>query len=128
MTNETKNKISIQEEVADALIETEEIKSLKEDIANKELEIEENESFELSDDELDDEIDAIYDDVEIAGHKYSTSNALKQVDEVMYEQMRTEISDDMRENQAIELQDELEDMELELHDLLGDDIDEEEEE
>ena len=102
---------------------------MKEDIANKELEIEENESFELSDDELDDEIDAIYDDVEIAGHKYSTSHALKMVDEVMYEQMRTEISDTIREDQADELEEELEDMESELHDLLTEiGIDEEEDE
>lgn len=117
--NNAINNGSIQEEVADALIETEEIKSLKEDIANKELEIEENESMELDDDELDDELDAIYDDVEIAGVKYSTSRALKSVDEVMYEEMRTELSDLIREDRAIELQDELEMMEDELNDLLG---------
>jgi hypothetical protein len=122
-----KTKQTIQEEVADALIETEEIKSLREDIADKELEIEENEHFELDDAELDDEIDNIYDEVEVAGVKRNTSYVLKMIDETMYEQMRTELSDTIREDRAIELEDELEELESELQDLLGDDEEEEEE-
>jgi uncharacterized Zn finger protein (UPF0148 family) len=122
--NETEEQKMQREEqfktkLADAIIETEEIVNLRSEIEDKKQEIEDNEDWEMDQNDFDDELDAIYGDVEIAGQKYSTSNALFNVDEVMYDAMRSDMSDDLREQKAEELKDELEDMENTLNDLLG---------
>lgn len=119
-------KTNIQERVADALIETEEIKELKQEIKDKEIEIDDNEDWGLDDREFDYELDSIYPEVEIAGHKYSTSNALKNTDECMYDQMKMEMENQIREEKDEELQSELEELEELLEDLLDEQSEEEE--
>jgi len=111
---------NIQEQVADAIIETEEIRDLKMAIQEKEDEILENEEWEMDEVEFDDELDSIYPEVEIAGHKYSTSNALKNTDECLYDQIKMEMEDDLREDKDDELKCDLEDLKDKLESLIED--------
>lgn len=95
------------------------IESLNNKINDKQKEIDSFE-YSCSDDEYDQMLDEVYGDVEICGYTYSSSRALKLLDEIAYDCGKSDYEsnydlDDVEEYQ--DLKQELEDLESELEEL-----------
>lgn len=68
------------------------------------------ENFEVDADDFDEYLNEVYGDVEIAGGNYSTSDALCQVDDYRYGEIRSEYSQQVAQENTDSVQDEIDDM------------------
>jgi hypothetical protein len=107
----------LKEQIVEAL-EPEEIQELREQIKEKKEELEELGDWEMDECDVDEYLDGSYPDVDLAGVKYSFSQVLKDTDPGRYDDFKTDIESQQREEQQEELEDELEDLEDQLEELL----------
>jgi hypothetical protein len=105
--------IRTKEKIIEAL-EPEEIRLLREDIESLKKELDELDDFEMDEDEVDNRIDDVYPEVDIAGVKYTCSRVLKEIDECRYDEIKNDFEDEYRSEKTEELQDELDELEAEL--------------
>ena len=116
--------IRLKERIVEAL-EPEEIQELRASIEEKEEELDNLGDFEMSEDEVDDHLDEIYPDVNLAGVTYSFSSVLKAVDEPRYNDFKCDIESQVRDEKEEMLRDDLDQMTAELDELLEANEDEE---
>jgi len=96
----------LNEKIVEAL-EPEELRELRQELEDKKEELEELEDWEIEDNEVDDYLDEVYGDVDLGGVSYAFSRVLKDTDECRYEDFKTDIENQKREEQEEELQDEI---------------------
>jgi len=109
-------------------LEPEEIKDLRQQLLEKQQELEELDDWEMDECDVNDYLDDCYPEVDLAGVKYSFSRVLKDVDDCRYDEFKTDIENQQREEKEEELQDEIEDIETELEELIGEEDEDEKEE
>jgi len=105
----------IKTKIVEAL-EPEELQALRVELQNKKDELEELDDWEIEDYVVDDYLDEVYGDVDLAGVSYAFSQVLKDTDECRYDDFRTDIEDQKREEQEEELKDEINDLECQVDD------------
>ena len=103
----------LNEKIVEAL-EPEELQELRQELEEKEEELDEIGDWEIEDSAVDDYLDEVYGDVDLAGVSYSFSKVLKDTDECRYEDFKTDIENQKREEQEEELQDEINDLEEQI--------------
>ena len=103
----------IKEKIVEAL-EPEELQELRKELAEKEEELEDLGDWEIDENEVDNELDGIYDEVDLAGIKYSFSQLLRDTDECRYNDFKTDIETTRREEQEEEIQEEIDDLEEQI--------------
>jgi len=95
-------------------LEPEELQELRQELQEKKEELEELEDWEIGDNEVDDYLDEVYGDVDLAGVSYAFSRVLKDTDECRWEDFKIDIENEKREEQEEELQDEINDLEEQI--------------
>jgi len=112
MEKEIENK-ELKEKIVEAL-EPEELQELRQELKEKEEELEELGDWEIDDDTVDNHLDEVYGDVDLAGVSYAFSTVLKDTDECRYEDFKTDIENEKREEQEEELQDEIDNLQEQI--------------
>ena len=112
MENKMKNK-ELKEKIVEAL-EPEELQDLRTGLKEKEEELEDLGDWEIYESDADAELDEIYGDVDLAGVSYAFSKILKDTDDSRYEDFKTDIENQKREEQEEELQDEIDDLQEQI--------------
>jgi len=109
MENDDKYK----EKIVEAL-EPEDLQDLRQELKDKKAELEELGDWEIDDDAVDNYLDEVYGDVDLAGVKYSFSQVLKDTDECRYEDFKTDIENEKRDGSEESLQDEINDLQEQI--------------
>lgn len=103
----------IKTKIVEAL-EPEELRELRQELEDKKQELEELGDWEIEDNAVDDYLDDIYGEVDLAGINYYFSRVLKDTDECRWEDFKTDIEYQKREELEEELQDEINDLEEQI--------------
>jgi len=103
----------IKEKIVEAL-EPEELQELRKDLFAKKDELEEINDWEMEENEVDDWLDEVYEEVDLAGTKYSFSSVLKATDDYRYDNFRDDIESEKRDEKEEDLKDEVEDLEEQI--------------
>ena len=112
MEKEIENK-ELKEKIVEAL-EPEDLQDLRQELKDKQDELEELGDWEIEDHVVDDYLDEVYGDVDLAGVSYAFSHVLKDTDECRYDDFRTEIENEKREEQEEVVQDEINDLQEQI--------------
>ena len=95
-------------------LEPEDLQELRSDLEEKEEELEELGDWEIDDRAVDDYLDEVYGDVDLGGVSYAFSKVLKDTDECRYDEFRTDIETQKREELEDDLQDEINDLQEQI--------------